>query len=120
MAKIKLTLSPTQPAVWKIHPDTGAEFEIMPLSGDVDEELLGRCRNMIGQVDIHTFGQLVAPKIIRNWRGVGGDGVEEPCNEASLKKFVSAHCRSILPWILGEARSLDNYREDEVGEAKNA
>lgn len=118
MAKIKLSLDPIHEAVWRTHPDTGAEFEIVPLSGDDDEELLGRCRNVLGQVDIHTFGQLVVPKVLRNWRGVGGGTTEHPCNAETIKKFVSRHCRSIVPWILAEARSIDHYRQQEIDEAK--
>ncbi len=119
MAKIRLTLSPTKEAVWRTHPDSGAEFEVMPLSGADDEEMLSKCRNVFGQVDIHTFGQMAAPKVIRNWRGVGAGNVEEACTPESIKKFVTAHCRSILPWILQEARSLDHYREEEIEAAKN-
>lgn len=119
MAKIKLSIDPVADAVWRTHPDTGAEFEIIPLSGDDDEEMLGRCRNMVGQVDIHTFSQMAAPKVLRNWRGIGSKKVEEPCNPETIKRFVSRHCRSIMPWILSEARSLDHYREQEIDEAKN-
>lgn len=119
MSKIYLSLTPIKDAVWKTHTDSGAEFEIVPLPGDVDEQLMQQCSNFANQVDMNAFSQLVAPKIVRNWRGVGDKGVSAPCNPDTLKAFAKAHLRTIFPWLLLQARSIEHWRGEEIEAAKN-
>lgn len=116
---IKLSLRPLRDAVWKTHEATGASFEIMPLPGHVDQQITEHCTNYAGAVDIHAFGQEVAPKIIRNWRDVGDASGALPCNPENLKLFVEHHCLTIMPWAIRQARSLDHYQQEEIDRAKN-
>jgi hypothetical protein len=117
---VKLSLKPLRDAVWKTHDLTGAEFEIVPLPGNIDQEITDRCTNFAGGVDMRAYGQEVAPKIIRNWRGVGDVDGELSCNPENLKTFVDNHCLSLMPWLIRQARSLDHYRQEEIEKAKNA
>lgn len=120
MQNIKLSLRPLHDAIWKTHDPTGAEFEIMPLVGALDQELTEKATNFAGQLDMHAYGQLVAPEIIRNWRGIGDASGPLPCNPENLKVFVKHHCLTIMPWVIRQARSMEHYREQEITAAKNA
>lgn len=120
MAHAKLSLRPTRESIWKTHEASGAEFEIVPLSGYEDQQITDRCTSMSGSLDMHAYGQQVAPKIIRNWRGVGDATGDLPCNPDNLKVFVEHHCLSIMPWLIRQSRSLEHYRQEEIERAKNA
>jgi hypothetical protein len=118
--KILLSLKPLADARWVKHDPTGAEFEVMPLPGVLDQEISEKTTNFAGQMDMHAYAQLIAPKIIRNWRGVGIGGDTVACNPENLKIFVEHHCLTIMPWVIRQARSIDHYRSQEVEAAKNA
>jgi hypothetical protein len=120
MSKVKLSLKPLSTALWEKHEPSGAEFLIAPLPGEVDQDLTHQAMDFAGQIDMHAFGQLVAPEIIQDWRGVGDRDGAQPCNPENIKIFVRHHCLTVLPWIIRRARSLDYYREQEVTAAKNA
>lgn len=120
MSAIKLSLKPLHEAIWKTHEPSGAEFLIAPLPGVRDQEITDKATNFAGQIDMHTFGQAVAPEIIKDWRGVGDASGALPCNPENLKTFVASHCLTIMPWAIRHARSLEHYRMQEIDAAKNA
>jgi hypothetical protein len=117
---VKVSLKPLHAALWKTHDPSGARFEIMPLQGQLDQEITDRCTNFAGAVNMHAFGQELAPHIIRNWEGMGDASGCLPCNPENLKLFVESHCLSIMPWVIRTARSLEFYRQEEIEQAKNA
>lgn len=117
--KIKLSLKPLAEARWETHETTGAEFLIAPLIGELDQELVDKASNMMGQVNSLLFAGLAAPQIVKDWRHVSDEkGEPAACNEQNLKTFVAHHGLTIMPWIIRRSRSLDHYRHEEGEEAK--
>ncbi len=118
MAKIRLSLKPLADARWEKEPQTGAEFQIAPLSGTRDREITQDCQDNYGVVDPLLFADKVAQECLKSWRGVGDGEHELPCNPENIKQFIHWHGTTLGPWLIRKARSLDHYREQEVEAAK--
>ena len=118
MPKIKLSIRPLQESLERIHPGSGAVFNIAPLKGERDQELTRECSDLYGNVQPVLFARAVAKECCKGWKYVGDAAVEAPCNEQNIDEFARNHASTIMPWFIREARSIEHYREQEIGEAK--
>ncbi len=120
MNDIRLSLTPLQDRRWVVHQPTGTEYLISAMPADEDQELGNRASNFSGAIDHQVFARSVAERHLHDWRYVGGPDGALPCNPENVRLFVKHHGLVIMPFIIRECRSLDNYRQKEIEAAKNA
>jgi hypothetical protein len=118
---IKLLINPAAEARACIHPETGVEFMIRPISPEKYAAVRKASLDRHGDLDMPKFGENMADAAIANWDDQIGDtnGPME-CNEKNKRLFGRNHALNIMPWITDQATSLDQYRLDEEQAAKNA
>lgn len=118
---IKLLLNPAADAKDCIHPETGITFSIRPVSPEQHEKLRRESLNQDKTLNIRKWGENYAVAAIAGWGDEVGDanGPVE-CSEANLRTFGRNQAINIMPWVIDQATSLDQFRIAEEAEAKNA
>ncbi len=114
-----LLLKPKHQTREVVHADSGAKFFIRPLQAARREAV--RAKHKRGdEVRLVPFMEELAKSVIADWENVGDENGAVPCTEESRAEFGRSHALTIMPWLLGEAESLDQFLSDERATAKNA
>lgn len=113
-----LNLKPKQPTRVVTHTESGAKFELRTLSPSKREAM--RRRHLKGeQLQLVDYMKEAADYTIVSWWDVGDGSETAECTKENRALFGANFATSIMPWLLGEAESLDAYISEEVSEAKN-
>ncbi len=118
MKKMTLSLTPLKDGRWEIHEPTGIRIKVAALTAEVDSALSREAEDARGNVDGLKFARLVAPKVILDWQNVRDGAIDAACTPENIDRFVTAHGNRLMPWLIGRARSVDHYREEETEAAK--
>jgi len=118
---VKLLLNPAADSRACVHPDTGVTFMVRPISPEQYDEIrrasLGKDRTL----DSAKWGANFAVAAIEDWGDeIGDKNGPLPCTEENLRTFGRNQAINIMPWIIDQACSLDQFRIAEEANAKNA
>jgi hypothetical protein len=117
---VKLLLNPAADARACVHPDTGITFMVRPITPEQYEAIRRASLTKDKGLDIVKWGTNFAVAAIEGWGdGVGDSNGALECNEANLRTFGRNQALNIMPWIIDQACSLDQYRIEEEAAAKN-
>ena len=117
---MKLLLNPASEAKWCTHDDTGARFNIRPIDPAKYEEIRRKSLRSDKSLDISRWGANFAAAAIADWEGVGSKIAPAECCEETLRIFGANQAVNIMPWVIEQATSLEQYRDEEEAAAKNA
>ncbi len=118
---VKLLLNPAAEAQACVHPDTGITFMVRPVPPEKYDEIRRASLNKDKALDVAKWGANFAVAAISDWGDeVGDKNGPLPCDEANLRTFGRNQAVNIMPWIVEQATSLDQFRAEEEDAAKNA
>ena len=118
---VKLLLNPAAAARACTHPDTGITFLIRAVSPDRYNELRKQSLNKDKNLEVGKWGANFAAAAIEDWGDEVGDASGPlPCTEENLRIFGKNQAINIIPWVIEQACSLDQFRIEEEVAAKNA
>ncbi|MBI5920260.1 MAG: hypothetical protein HY847_01275 [Betaproteobacteria bacterium] len=119
-----------KPRVWITHEETGARFEIQPITPRDTQRLQKQAKDKSGEIDYVTYNGLLVEFAVLDWEFVGGpDGPLPPTPSAEYKgsgpppvpgnKYrLGEKFQSIANFIHLKAIDVKLF-VDEVEEAKN-
>lgn len=114
-----LLLNPKEKAVWVTHDATGARFKIKVMDSTEIDALEAQATEKDGvTVDFPRLAERFAVECIEDWEKVGDQGAAVPCSEANRIQLARAHHNTIVAWLMRQARSLDNFKHEELEAAK--
>jgi hypothetical protein len=126
---VKLLLNPAADSRKCLHPDTGINFYIRPISPEQYEEIRRKSLSKERTLETPKWGANFAVAAIAAWgpqssddenqNTVGDANGAAECNEANLRIFGRNQAINIMPWIIDQACSLDQFRIEEEAAAKN-
>lgn len=125
---MNLDLAPITERRWVTHEDSGAKFEINPLSAEQHNKLREAARNKDGNVDVIEFHRRAAKLIIHDWQGVGaskglGDNKERlesvECTDPAKERFGKRFAYAVMPWLIEQAMEFDQAVRETEADAKN-
>lgn len=128
-------LDPLKTQKW-IDDDNGARFLINALSAEEHNELRKVSKDKNGNPDVIVFGEKAAKKVISDWEGVGnmkrdanknlvldeaGKPILEPqpADGMNKLKFGRRFAYTVVPWLVEQARALDEEITQAEQDAKN-
>lgn len=116
---VKLLLNPAAESRVCIHPGTGVEFSIRTITPERYTELRRAAIKGDDFLDVNKWNGDMAVEVIAGWGDdVGDKNGPLPCNEENKRIFGCNQASNIMPWIIDQACSLDNYRIEEEQAAK--
>lgn len=118
--KILLSIEAVTPTRWVTDAATGAQFEVAPLPSDEDEAATQKHTDMLGRLNVIAFGMdvLVERGKLKAWRHVGAKASPAACSPENVKLLLTNQGRRLVPFLVGECRSIEHYRVEEVEAAK--
>ena len=117
---IKLLLNPAAEAKECIHPETGVKFTIRPINPAKQSEIRKASLGKNGEFDAAKWGANFAVEAIAGWDDQIGDATGPlECSDENKRTFGRNQAINIMPWIVDQATSLDQYRVEEETAAKN-
>lgn len=107
------------PKVWVEHEETRTSYFIVPIEPKDGQRLLKQSRDKkTGELDNVKYNGLAAAHMIKEWKGVGANGVETACTDEAKVKFGERFVR-IVSFLIDRATDMKLF-SDEAEAGKNA
>lgn len=128
MSKVALLLNPSENGKRFTNQDCGVAFRILPITANKHNEIRKHSLDDNGDLDVRKWGENYAVAAIAGWgpeseddpnqNTVGDSTGPLPCNEENKRAFGRSQCVLIMPWVIGKATGLEQFRIEEEAAAK--